>query len=165
MDEKQETPIPMILICPRCFIQHVDREEWATKPYRTHLCEHCGHKWRPANVPTVGVASLPPLPKRSPWPLEVARHEDHSIQIVEVDDGDRTLLAMVAVQDDGSGHIGPLPMENGHKARLLVALCEDAGIDLALCAEKTTSDVPTPEGNQTANAIRTVLDAAEGDST
>ncbi len=34
------------LNCPECGKPHVDRGEWATKPHHTHLCEHCGHKWR-----------------------------------------------------------------------------------------------------------------------
>jgi len=36
---------------------HIDKGEWATKPHRTHLCEFCGHKWRPEEYPTVGVAA------------------------------------------------------------------------------------------------------------
>lgn len=51
-------PIPMVLSCEHCHASHVDRNEWATRPHRTHLCEHCGAKWRPANVATVGVAAL-----------------------------------------------------------------------------------------------------------
>lgn len=34
------------LNCPECGKPHVDRDEWATKPHHTHLCEHCGHEWR-----------------------------------------------------------------------------------------------------------------------
>lgn len=51
-------PIPMILFCPLCHVQHIDRGEWTTKPHRTHKCEVCTKEWRPANVPTVGVAIL-----------------------------------------------------------------------------------------------------------
>lgn len=53
------TPIPMMLACPRCHRSHVDKDQWATYPHRTHRCESCETEWRPANVPTVGVASLP----------------------------------------------------------------------------------------------------------
>jgi predicted RNA-binding Zn-ribbon protein involved in translation (DUF1610 family) len=49
---------PMILPCPNCGAKHIDRNEWATKPHRTHRCEICAHEWRPANVPTVGVNDL-----------------------------------------------------------------------------------------------------------
>ena len=39
-------PIDMILHCP------------TNPPHRTHLCQHCGHLWRPALVATNGVQSL-----------------------------------------------------------------------------------------------------------
>lgn len=52
-------PIPMLLICPECRETHVDEGIWATRPHRAHQCQHCGHEWRPALVPTVGVAKLP----------------------------------------------------------------------------------------------------------
>ncbi len=52
------TPVPMILHCPACRLQHVDKDEWATKLHRTHLCAGCGNKWRPAAIATVGVAEL-----------------------------------------------------------------------------------------------------------
>lgn len=59
-------PIPMILFCPECGFQHVDRASppdheirWTNPPHRSHLCEECGHIWRPADVATVGVAELP----------------------------------------------------------------------------------------------------------
>ena len=34
------------LACPTCEKQHVDRNEWATRPHHKHLCEHCGTVWR-----------------------------------------------------------------------------------------------------------------------
>ncbi len=52
-------PIAMLLFCPYCHFEHIDRDEWAMKPHRTHLCEHCGERWRPSNRPTVGVKELP----------------------------------------------------------------------------------------------------------
>lgn len=56
-------PIPMLLHCPRCDVQHIDLGEWSTRPHRTHLCDKlaggCGYEWRPAMVYTVGVAALP----------------------------------------------------------------------------------------------------------
>jgi hypothetical protein len=72
-------PIPMVLHCPKCGLQHIDREEpphtehtviggdiaevevapgWANPPHRSHLCAGCGHIWRPADVPTTGVAAI-----------------------------------------------------------------------------------------------------------
>lgn len=43
------------IFCPRCSGQHVDRGEWETKHHRTHLCEHCGHRFRPKDKLTVGI--------------------------------------------------------------------------------------------------------------
>jgi len=34
------------LWCPYCGKRHVDEGEWETKPHHTHLCLHCGKKWR-----------------------------------------------------------------------------------------------------------------------
>ena len=31
------------VICPRCFHPHIDLDEWAIKPHKTHLCQHCGN--------------------------------------------------------------------------------------------------------------------------
>lgn len=62
----QVHPIPMLLWCPKCHTQHVDEGEWATiRTHKTHLCAKCGHEWRPANVETVGVESLPDLKHKS----------------------------------------------------------------------------------------------------
>ena len=54
-------PIPMLLWCPgkNCGERHVDKGEFETKSHHTHACQHCGHVWRPAVVPTVGVQFLP----------------------------------------------------------------------------------------------------------
>ena len=56
--ENAAKPIPMFLTCPSCMEQHIDRDEWATRLHKTHLCETCGHEWRPANIPTIGVTKL-----------------------------------------------------------------------------------------------------------
>lgn len=52
-------PIPLILTCPICRARHIDEGEFATKVHHTHACQGCGHVWRPAVVPTVGVRFLP----------------------------------------------------------------------------------------------------------
>lgn len=53
-------PIPMVLHCPSCRIQHIDKPEpennWDNPRHKSHLCSACGTIWRPADVPTVGVA-------------------------------------------------------------------------------------------------------------
>lgn len=58
-----ETPIDMILYCPGCGLQHVDAPDrrtpdWENPPHKSHLCHGCGHIWRPADVPTNGVAAI-----------------------------------------------------------------------------------------------------------
>lgn len=71
-------PIDMILYCPNCGEQHIDREEipephmmgkrWTNPPHRSHLCHECGCVWRPADVPTNGVASIQTEGKADTWP-------------------------------------------------------------------------------------------------
>ncbi len=51
-------PIPMVLFCHYCAERHIDHDEWAVKPHRTHLCRACGKTFRPALVDTVGVLEL-----------------------------------------------------------------------------------------------------------
>lgn len=60
--QRTADPIPMILFCPNCGLQHIDAPSpqtgWMNPPHRSHLCEACDHVWRPADVPTVGVAEI-----------------------------------------------------------------------------------------------------------
>lgn len=55
-------PIDMLLYCPNCGAQHVDKPEpdrgWDNRPHRSHLCRHCGLVWRPADVATNGVPAI-----------------------------------------------------------------------------------------------------------
>lgn len=75
-------PIPMILHCPACNTQHIDKAEpcsqccnpdrdgcglmdagyrcikWDNPPHRSHVCASCGHIWRPADVCTTGVERI-----------------------------------------------------------------------------------------------------------
>lgn len=67
-----EKPVDMLLWCPKCHTQHVDKPEpernsgcairyrpaWDNPPHRTHRCGECGHEWRPALIHTNGVESL-----------------------------------------------------------------------------------------------------------
>lgn len=80
-------PIPMILYCPNCGMQHIDAVErqdpnerdfgmttvesrvWTNPPHRTHLCANCSCKWRPADVPTTGVAEIKTTGKADTWPV------------------------------------------------------------------------------------------------
>lgn len=63
-----DAPVDMVLHCPACGQQHIDAPEehwnreflygWENPPHRSHLCHGCGHIWRPADVPTNGVAAV-----------------------------------------------------------------------------------------------------------
>ncbi len=76
----ESEPIPMLLFCPRCGTQHIDAPEvvsdarpvlyadaWTNPPHRSHLCRGCGMIWRPADVPTVGVAKIETRGKADNW--------------------------------------------------------------------------------------------------
>lgn len=84
-----DSPIDMILYCPNCGMQHIDQPNrledivhwqsgtivdqlWTNPPHRSHLCRKedggCGCVWRPADVPTNGVAELKTRGKADTWP-------------------------------------------------------------------------------------------------
>lgn len=45
-----------IMSCPKCHRPHIDLNEWARRPHRTHLCAICGNKWAHDNVlKTIGI--------------------------------------------------------------------------------------------------------------
>lgn len=52
--------IDMLLFCPRCNVQHIDKPEgeWTNPPHKSHLCGACGCVWRPCDVTTNGVESI-----------------------------------------------------------------------------------------------------------
>lgn len=57
-----ERPVNMVLNCPRCHYGHIDAPDpangWLNPPHRSHQCQSCSWIWRPADVPTNGVASV-----------------------------------------------------------------------------------------------------------
>ena len=65
---KNSLPIDMLLFCPNCGEQHIDRakpeqkdetgESWNNPPHRSHRCDYCSWIWRPADVPTNGVKEI-----------------------------------------------------------------------------------------------------------
>lgn len=86
-DDIGRKPIDMVLHCPKCGLQHIDKDnsedlrieaaelgvdregdrelerwieerEWANPPHRSHLCASCKHIWRPADVCTNGVLAV-----------------------------------------------------------------------------------------------------------
>ncbi len=79
-------PIPMVLHCPKCGMQHIDAPEpgrdiwtnsaenpiveiggWKNPDHRSHLCHGCGTIWRPADVPTTGVKATATKGKADNW--------------------------------------------------------------------------------------------------
>lgn len=65
LPERQDAgvhPVDMLLFCPGCGKQHIDGpdevKDWTNPPHRSHECQGCGHVWRPADVPTNGVAAI-----------------------------------------------------------------------------------------------------------
>ena len=62
----------MVLHCPKCGRQHIDRPEpsagWTNPPHKSHLCHGCGCVWRPADVPTSGVEATQTQGERDNWP-------------------------------------------------------------------------------------------------
>ncbi|MBR7972907.1 hypothetical protein KDX01_07225 [Burkholderia vietnamiensis] len=85
-EQPAAAPIDMLLFCPKCGKQHVDEPEvvfgdaddsdsevtWENPPHRSHLCHACGTIWRPADVPTNGVAAIQTRGKADTW-LRTAR--------------------------------------------------------------------------------------------
>lgn len=90
----QPSQIDMVLYCPQCNAQHVDKptnctihdchlygvcyaekngkkemcDRWTNPPHRSHLCAACGTVWRPADVPTNGVSEVKTRGKDDTWP-------------------------------------------------------------------------------------------------
>lgn len=52
---------PVILHCPRCRTQHVDKGRWATFDHKRHLCFGCGGLFEEPTA-GVGVARLGEAP-------------------------------------------------------------------------------------------------------
>lgn len=73
--ERDTAPVPLLLYCPRCAVQHVDAPQpekgWTNPPHRSHECQACGYVWRPADVATIGVARIDTRGQRDqsakPW--------------------------------------------------------------------------------------------------
>lgn len=68
-----QAPVDMLLYCPACGAQHIDAaedEQWGNPPHRSHLCHGCKHVWRPADVPTNGVASIKTAGSKDSAPVQ-----------------------------------------------------------------------------------------------
>lgn len=75
---KSAVPIDMLLFCPKCGTQHIDEpgkgdSSWTNPPHRSHLCDSCNCVWRPADVPTNGVARITTKGSQDTWTPETAQ--------------------------------------------------------------------------------------------
>lgn len=101
----EPVPIDMLLYCPSCGKQHIDEPDhpyyvgkttaegftprWDNPPHRSHLCHGCGCIWRPADVPTNGVADIKTEGKADTW---VGHAEEVSAQPAPTVPADRAGL-------------------------------------------------------------------------
>jgi hypothetical protein len=82
-------PIPMVLFCPACGLQHVDGPDnnftgdanWTNPPHRSHACQRCGCIWRPADVATTGVAAVQSKGKADTWDTSRTEMAPISIEV------------------------------------------------------------------------------------
>lgn len=95
--QAEREPIDMVLHCPKCGMQHIDRRNtpedgadwndpeiaWLNPPHRSHLCHGCGHIWRPADVPTNGVQAVKTKGKADSPVMQQAEREPLTDEQVE----------------------------------------------------------------------------------
>jgi hypothetical protein len=48
-------------------IEYIRKPAWTNPPHRSHLCLNCGTIWRPADVPTTGVATIGTRGRADTW--------------------------------------------------------------------------------------------------
>lgn len=80
------SPVEMLLFCPKCHTQHIDapqpEKNWENPPHRSHECQACGHVWRPADVPTNGVAKIMTQGQRDGSPVPASREAATTDEVV-----------------------------------------------------------------------------------
>jgi hypothetical protein len=88
---------------------------WDNPPHRSHLCHGCGHVWRPADVPTNGVATITTKGKA-----------DSPIAAPSADAGVReALVKRITAYLTGGGLFNP-ELANHDAVRNLLMDCRDA---------------------------------------
>lgn len=108
--------IDMVLHCPKCGMQHVDMPDWdeyedgdcwKNPPHRSHLCQPenggCGHIWRPADVPTNGVAAVKTTGKADSPIASPAPAAPDLPSLPEIDDVEREIVERYRVEKTASG--------------------------------------------------------------
>jgi hypothetical protein len=136
--EGRDEPVKMILFCPACGEQHIDAPEgtgtfdgpdnnireimiWTNPPHRSHLCNACGHIWRPADVPTEGVASIATAGKNDSPP--------HHPSLRDVTEEVQKWIDGRAAVEEGLIAVAPQPeplKEGGEERKRLEALADAA---------------------------------------
>lgn len=123
LDAELAKPIDMVLHCPECHTQHIDRDEtpsdrewaaqsagkrevqyWNNPPHKSHLCHGCRCIWRPADVPTNGVAAVKTRGKADRWPKV-----SMSISMADVNSTLLTKMFGSPAADDGLDDDGRAP--------------------------------------------------------
>lgn len=60
--DRKAATVDMLLFCPRCHTQHIDKPDeargWDNPPHRTHECQACKHLWRHSDTFTNGVEAI-----------------------------------------------------------------------------------------------------------
>jgi hypothetical protein len=135
----EAVPIDMVLHCPACGLQHVDapehrkigvgvearcRETWVNPPHRSHLCHGCGHIWRPADVPTNGVAKIKTAGRADSLLATTPPQAEPSIE-QQLQNAREDFTTMKALTESGAAEI----------ARLIAELAQA----LAMCESLATS--------------------------
>lgn len=93
-------PVPMLLFCPACGLQHIDAPEparegekaWNNPPHRSHKCHACAAVWRPADVPTVGVARIQTSGQADNWDGAAHTVAAGAVRTVTIDEAEKSLL-------------------------------------------------------------------------
>lgn len=109
--ERLRAPIDMILPCPNCGMLHVDAPEpennWTNPPHKSHLCHGCGLVWRPADVPTNGVATIATRGERDTYDPAVMRGPRPVDGSVNLDAMPRGMPTTEAVAAHEAAHPAP----------------------------------------------------------
>jgi hypothetical protein len=124
--ERVAEPIAMLLYCPQCGQQHVDEPDertpdWTNPPHRSHLCHDCGCIWRPADVPTSGVAAIKTCGKADTWSPERGNAERAAIAAYESAVTDIAKLGTVSLTSL-DGHCVRIDFPNREDAERMYAV-------------------------------------------
>jgi DNA-directed RNA polymerase alpha subunit len=118
MEKVVVEPIPMLLWCPECKTRHIDDGIFATKSHHTHACQNCGHVWRPAIVPTVGVKFLPGFKNETAASITAANQEALVKNLWKsIDELEVSVRSAGALQHAGYKYIGDVVKK--HEGELL----------------------------------------------